>query len=124
MSARSGAATESLAQALHTELQRNLLALQLKKPPLQHLDRVLQLLQLIAMPICPSPHSIKSLSDVLVDREQLHVEPVVLEADIVEALLPPEHQSLRPAKVILVHSQAEALLYGDPCQGHSTLNNP
>src|ERR1700753_3723293 len=58
MSAHSGAATELLGQALHAELQHDLLALQLEKSPLQLLDQVLQLLQLVAMPIRTSPHGI------------------------------------------------------------------
>src|ERR1700753_884136 len=66
------------------------------------------------MPIHLSPRSIESPSDTLVEHEQLCIEPIVLETNIVEALLPPEHQSLRPAKMILVHSQVESLLYSDP----------
>ena len=54
---------------LHAELQRDLLTLQLEKPPLQLLDRVLQLLQLVAMPIRPSPRGIESPSDALVERK-------------------------------------------------------
>ena len=50
-SARSGAATESLGQSLHSELQRDLFALQLEDSPLQALNRLLQLFQLVAMPI-------------------------------------------------------------------------
>src|SRR6201992_2067347 len=111
-SARSGAATELLGQSLHPELQRNLLALQLENSPLQLLDRILQLLQLVAMPIRPSPCGIESPGDALVEREQLRVVPVVLEANVVKALLPPEHQRLRPAKMVLVHSQAELLSLG------------
>ena len=69
MSAHFGAATESLGQALHAELQRDLLALQLENSPLQLLEPVLQLLQFVAMPICTLPRSIESPGDALVERE-------------------------------------------------------
>src|ERR1700753_549862 len=68
-SARSGAATESLRQSLHSELQRDLLALQLENSPLQALDQVLQPLQLVAMPIRMSPRSLEPPGDALVKRE-------------------------------------------------------
>src|SRR6201992_4060208 len=68
-SARSGAATELLGQSLHSELQRNLFALQLEDSPLQGLDRLLQLFQLVVMPIRTSPRSFESPSDALVKRE-------------------------------------------------------
>src|ERR1700753_4269766 len=68
-SARSGAATESLRQSLHSELQGDLLALQLENSPLQLLDRLLQLFQPVAMPICPLPRSLEPLGDALVEHK-------------------------------------------------------
>src|ERR1700753_1337207 len=65
----SGAATDLLGQLLHPELQRDLLALQLENSPLQLLDQILQLLQLVAMPIRTSPCSIESPGHALVKRE-------------------------------------------------------
>ena len=83
MSACSGAVTESLRQMLHTELQCNLLTLQLEKPTLQLLDRVLQPLKFVAMPICSSPCNREPLSDALINCEQLCVESFVLEANVI-----------------------------------------
>src|ERR1700753_3443038 len=66
------------------------------------------------MPIRSMPCNTEPLSDMLVERNQLCVKPFILEANCVKALLPPEHQSFQPAKVVLVHGQAEALLNGNP----------
>src|ERR1700753_2687687 len=66
------------------------------------------------MPIRASPRSLESPGDALVERESLPIAPIRLEPIVVEALLPPEHQHLRPAKMVLVHSQAESLLCSDP----------
>ena len=102
-SACSRAATELLGHTFHTKLQHNLVALQLKKSPLQLLDHVLQPLEFVVMPIHLSPQDREPLGDTLVDHKQLRVKPFILEVDVIKALLPPEHESLRPAKVILVH---------------------
>ena len=87
-SACSRAATELLGHTFHTKLQHNLVALQLKKSPLQLLDHVLQPLEFVVMPIHLSPCNTEPLGDMLVNCEQLRVEPFVLEADIVKALHP------------------------------------
>src|ERR1700755_2973504 len=70
--------------------------------------------QLVAMPIRTSKRSLESPGDALVERESLSIAPIRLGAIVVEALLPPEHQRLRPAKMVLVHRQAESLLFSDP----------
>src|SRR6201992_536611 len=66
------------------------------------------------MPIRTPKRSLESPGDALVERESLPIAPIRLEPIVVKALLPPEHQHLRPAKMVLVHRQAKSLLYSDP----------
>src|SRR6201995_2814553 len=66
------------------------------------------------MPIRTPKRSLESPGDPLVEPKSLPIAPLRLEAIVVEALLPPEHQRLRPAKMVLVHRQAKSLLFRDP----------